>query len=171
MSPLPSSPSRERTTWPDVPEARRALMRRVRRAHTAPEMIVRRATHKLGFRYRLHVKNLPGRPDLVFPSRRKVIFVHGCFWHQHQTCSKGKVPQIRTERWAAKLARNVERDAANIESLRALHWETLIVWECETRSGQKIMSLLQTFLGHPKGKARALRESESSWPRPEGRQQ
>lgn len=113
--------------------ARSAAMRAVKSKDTAPEMIVRRLIHALGFRYRLHRRDLPGRPDLVFPSRRKAILINGCFWHGHD-CSRGaRQPKTNTEYWQAKIGRNMERDAINLAALQAGGWRVLIVWECETK--------------------------------------
>jgi DNA mismatch endonuclease (patch repair protein) len=101
-----------------------------------PEMVVRQLVHKMGFRYRLHQKDLPGKPDLVFPSRRKAIFVHGCFWHQHkkEECSDGRIPKSNTSYWTPKLKRNVERDKAATKELKRLGWEVLVIWECEIKN-------------------------------------
>ena len=108
-------------------------MARVRSTDTAPEMTVRRLIHSLGYRYRLHRRDLPGTPDIVFPSRRKVIFVHGCFWHQH-TCKRGsRVPATRQDYWAPKLARNVQRDRIAAARLKKLGYRRLVIWECQTR--------------------------------------
>ena len=98
-----------------------------------PEMLVRSMVHRMGYRFRLHSKDLPGKPDLVFRSRKKVIFVHGCFWHQHRKveCLDGRQPKSNTNYWAKKLARNVERDASNTMELLALGWKVLVLWECE----------------------------------------
>ena len=106
----------------------------VRGKDTKPELLVRRLAHSLGRRFRLHRADLPGKPDLVFPGRRKVIFVHGCFWHRHDdpTCWRSRLPKTRKEFWGPKLEKNTARDAIAQSRLRALGWETLVVWECET---------------------------------------
>jgi len=98
-----------------------------------PEMIVRSMAHRMGYRYRLHAKDLPGKPDLVFRSRRKVIFVHGCFWHQHgkASCRDGRPPKSNQGYWSVKLARNVERDSEHLSALRAMGWKALVIWECD----------------------------------------
>lgn len=121
-------------------------MSRIRGGDTKPELIVRRLIHGLGYRYRLHVRKLPGRPDLVFSARRKVIFVHGCFWHQHE-CKRGTRPAANREFWTKKLARNRERDAAAAQALKALGWRVMIVWECQIRDKQALTRRIVRFLG------------------------
>jgi len=116
-----------------TPIERSARMARIRGRDTKPEMAIRLGLHRLGYRYRLHCKELPGRPDIVFPSRRKVIFVHGCFWHNHN-CSVGHIPASRKDYWAAKFARNTERDAENLRRLTDMGWTSLIIWECEIKT-------------------------------------
>lgn len=106
-------------------------MRRIRSTNTAPEIHVRRVAHTLGYRFRLHRRDLPGRPDLVFPRLRAVILVHGCFWHQHTRCREGRVPGSHRGYWSPKLARNVARDRSNRRKLQRLGWRVLTVWECE----------------------------------------
>jgi DNA mismatch endonuclease, patch repair protein len=124
-------------------------MARIRSRDTKPEMIVRRLLHGAGYRYRLHGRGLPGKPDLVFGGRRKVVLVHGCFWHQHgeERCLDGRKPKSNTGYWHEKLERNVQRDLRNQEELRALGWEVLVVWECEMRSTGELLSRLADFLG------------------------
>ncbi|HYC79864.1 MAG TPA: very short patch repair endonuclease [Candidatus Binatia bacterium] len=125
-------------------EARSALMRRVRRKDTAPELAVRKFLWKEGYRYRLHNKNLPGTPDVVFPSRKKVIFVHGCFWHGH-FCRKSSIPKTKSEFWYQKFSRNKSRDEENVSKLSVLGWSTLTIWECEVNKPevhQKIRQFL-----------------------------
>ncbi len=112
-------------------EKRSEIMRAIRGRDMKPERLLRSALHKLGYRFRLSVARLPGKPDLVFPARRKVIFVHGCFWHQHGRCIDGRRPKSNTEYWRPKLERNVERDRENRKALRRLGWRVLVVWECE----------------------------------------
>ncbi|QNM82396.1 DNA mismatch endonuclease Vsr [Sphingomonas sabuli] len=121
-------------------------MRRIKGAHTKPEMIVRRMVHSMGRRYRLHRKHLPGNPDLVFGPSRKVIFVHGCFWHQHTACKAGRVPSSNSHYWHDKLRRNVSRDAKAQEELKRLGWEVLTVWDCETRNTSALHARLEAFL-------------------------
>lgn len=126
-------------------EKRSANMARIRDRDTKPEMVVRRLVHSMGYRYRLHRKDLPGKPDLVFGPRRKVIFVHGCFWHQH-SCRDGRIPASRQEYWEPKLRRNVERDAEAIRRLEQGGWRVLIVWECETKDIAGLRRKLHDFL-------------------------
>ncbi len=115
-------------------EERSRIMKRVRSENTKPELIVRKLAHGLGYRFRLHRKDLPGKPDLVFVGRRKVVFVHGCFWHQH-TCKRGaRKPATRREYWLAKLDRNVARDKAVVRQLRRLGWGVMVVWDCQTKA-------------------------------------
>jgi DNA mismatch endonuclease (patch repair protein) len=121
-------------------------MARIRKVDTKPELIVRRLLHSLGYRYRLHRTDLPGNPDIVFPSRRKVVFVHGCFWHQHDCKLGAKMPKARPEYWGPKLERNKTRDARNLEALQATGWSTLIVWECQTRTSGALEPTLRRFL-------------------------
>jgi DNA mismatch endonuclease (patch repair protein) len=135
--------------------ARSALMGRIRGVDTGPEMAVRRAAHRLGYRFRLHCRSLPGRPDIVFPSRRAAIFVHGCFWHRHEGCRKASTPKTRVEFWEAKFARNVERDAEVQQRLRAAGWRVLVIWECEIGMNGDLDRTLREFLGEP-GRSRPL---------------
>lgn len=116
-----------------TPEQRRRAMSAVRSANTTPELAVRSFLHRAGFRFRLHRKDLPGRPDIVLPKRRLAIFVHGCFWHQHPGCRRATVPASRQGYWLVKLARNVHRDGVNVTALEKLGWRVLVVWECETK--------------------------------------
>ena len=111
-------------------------MRAVRSKDTAPELLVRKLAHALGYRFRLHRRDLPGTPDLAFPGRRKAIFVHGCFWHRHD-CPRGRsTPATRTDYWNGKFARNVARDRRDRRRLRADGWGVMVVWECQTRFGR-----------------------------------
>ncbi|MGA3010218.1 MAG: DNA mismatch endonuclease Vsr [Terracidiphilus sp.] len=125
---------------------RSANMRAIRSKGTKPEMFVRRFVHGLGFRYRLHAPDLPGKPDLVFPKLRKVIFVHGCFWHMHKACREGRIPNSRREYWEPKLLGNVERGRKHLASLRKLGWKVLVVWECEIENSERIEKKLINFL-------------------------
>jgi DNA mismatch endonuclease (patch repair protein) len=121
-------------------------MSRVRGKHTKVEMAVRRLVYSLGHRYRLHSGNLPGRPDLVFRSRRAVIFIHGCFWHRHPQCKLARLPKSRLEFWVPKLESNRERDARNQRELTAMGWRSLVVWECETRETGRLARKIRRFL-------------------------
>jgi DNA mismatch endonuclease (patch repair protein) len=124
---------------------RSANMRAIRSKDMLPELAVRSLVHKLGYRFRLHRSNLPGKPDLVFPSRRKVIFVHGCFWHSHE-CKIAHVPKSNQGYWGPKLQRNKIRDAKNVEALRAEGWKVLVIWECKTRDERGLSKQVRTFL-------------------------
>jgi DNA mismatch endonuclease (patch repair protein) len=127
-------------------ERRSANMRRIRSKNTSPELAIRSLVHRLGYRFRLHRKDLPGKPDLVFPSRRKVIFVHGCFWHQHPGCREGRVPESRRDYWVPKLQRNQFRDAENLKLLEANGWEVLTVWECSLKKPKLLVKAVRHFL-------------------------
>jgi DNA mismatch endonuclease (patch repair protein) len=125
-------------------------MRRIRSKGMRPELAVRSFAHNMGYRFRLHRKDLPGKPDLVFVSRRKVIFVHGCFWHSHQGCKAAHMPKSNLTYWKPKLERNRARDTRNIEALAAAGWKPLIIWECETKDEKNLGKRIATFL---KGRA------------------
>jgi DNA mismatch endonuclease (patch repair protein) len=118
----------------------------IRGANTKPELRVRSITHQCGYRYRLHVSSLPGKPDLVFPRLRKVIFVHGCFWHRHPGCTLARLPKSRLSFWLPKLTNNRQRDVKNIARLRRAGWKVKVIWECETKSAERIEKKLRTFL-------------------------
>lgn len=130
-------------------EGRSERMSRVRGRDTKPEMLVRRLAHAMGYRYRLHRRDLPGSPDLVFPSRRKVIFVHGCFWHRHadQNCRLARLPKSKLDFWAPKLENNRKRDESNLSRLNDLGWETLVIWECQIRDRAAVQARIGEFLG------------------------
>lgn len=124
-------------------------MSQVKSKDTSPEMFVRRLLYSMGYRYRLHGKALPGKPDLVFAGRKKVIFVHGCFWHGHD-CKRGaRVPSTRQDYWLAKVGRNKERDFRNVSSLEQAGWDVLTVWECELKDRDVLADRLTQFLGGP----------------------
>lgn len=127
-------------------EKRSTIMRCVKSKQTKPELLVRKLIFSLGFRYKLHVKELPGSPDIVFSRKKKIIFVHGCFWHQHADCKKSKLPTSNTQYWLPKLERNKSRDAENVDALCRLGWGVLIVWECQLRNGQRLKDDILTFL-------------------------
>lgn len=129
------------------PDERSKRMGRVRSKDTKPEWVVRRLVHAMGYRYRLHGKGLPGRPDLVFRKRRKVIFIHGCFWHRHSsTCPLTRMPKSRIDFWEAEFEGNRRRDAANQEKLRESGWDFLIVWECQLRDLEGLAQTLRDYL-------------------------
>lgn len=123
-------------------------MRRIRSIGMKPELTVRRIVHKLGYRYRLHDTTLPGRPDLVFPSRRKIIFVNGCFWHQHRAarCTIRRMPKSNVDYWQNKLRSNEQRDTKNQLELKRLGWKVLVVWECKLRKTDRLREQLNHFL-------------------------
>ncbi|MFC3285988.1 very short patch repair endonuclease [Litchfieldella rifensis] len=130
-----------------VSRSRRSqIMARVRAKDTKPEMHVRRLIHGMGYRYRLHARDLPGRPDLVFRSRRRVIFVHGCFWHRHPGCSHARIPKSRTEFWRTKLEGNRRRDVMNRIELRRLGWRSLVIWECQLKDEDDLRRKIRSFL-------------------------
>lgn len=120
-------------------------MRAIRSKNTAPELAVRSLAHRLGYRFRLHRNDLPGKPDLVFPSRRKVIFVHGCFWHSHE-CKPGLVPNTNREFWTAKLSQNAARDRKHEEELHAQGWEVMVIWQCELKDPEAVSAKINLFL-------------------------
>lgn len=129
------------------PDRRSALMAKVGSKNTLPEMRVRKCAHALGYRFRLHRKTLPGSPDVVFPRLSKAIFVHGCFWHRHEGCSKASMPKTRQEYWSEKFSTNVARDAENVAAIEKLGWSVLTIWECETRNAADLTAILSEFLG------------------------
>lgn len=130
-----------------TPEQRSERMSRVRNKDTKPELEVRRLVHALGYRYRLHSNNLPGHPDLVFGTRRKVIFVHGCFWHRHEGCPRCRMPKSRVKFWKQKLNGNRERDLEKQDELAQMGWDFMIVWECELANMDGLAAAIQDFLG------------------------
>ena len=142
---------------PPVSPARSAMMKRIRGKDTSPERAVRSALHKAGFRFRLHSKALPGTPDIVLPSRRAVVFVHGCFWHHHPGCRAAYTPTTRRDYWEPKLAANVARDQRNAAALAREGWAVHTVWECETKKGGGFLSDLLAFLAANPPQARAKR--------------
>lgn len=124
--------SKERRSW---------LMSQVKPKDTLPEMRVRTVAHALGYRFRLHRKDLPGKPDLVFPRCKLAIFVHGCFWHRHPGCIKASTPKSKVKFWETKFQRNIERDSENIAALNRLGWRVMIIWECETKDPISLRAL------------------------------
>ncbi|MGR9475920.1 very short patch repair endonuclease [Rhizobium leguminosarum] len=119
------------------PETRSRMMSGIRGKNTSPELLVRRLLHRMGFRFRLHLKDLPGKPDIVLPKHRAVIFVNGCFWHRHPGCKYATTPTSNKEFWEAKFAANTSRDATNYEALARSGWRVAIVWECATRTSEE----------------------------------
>ena len=141
---------------PPVTAQRSALMSRVRGKNSMPEKLVRSELHRLGYRFRLHDARLPGKPDIVLPSRRVVVLVHGCFWHRHPRCRLSSTPKTRTAFWKEKFAANVKRDRKTRRELETLGWAVHIVWECETKKGLDYLPELLRFLRrHPLTRARA----------------
>lgn len=129
-------------------EQRSLIMSRIRSSDTKAEVVLRKALHAAGFRYRLNRRGLPGTPDLVFPGRGAILFVHGCFWHRHLGCRRATTPSTNVEFWSAKFTRNVERDARKTAELRALGWRVGVVWECEVLHGplERLLERVSTFL-------------------------
>ena len=125
-------------------EMRSWNMSRIRSKNTKPEMIVRSLLHRMGYRFRLHRRDLPGKPDIVLPKYRTVVFVHGCFWHQHTECKESHVPKSNSDFWKSKLLRNVERDKRYQKNLAELGWRVLVVWECETENAATLEDMLST---------------------------
>ena len=132
----------------DIVDSRRRskMMARIRGRDTAPEITVRRISHGLGFRFRLHRKDLLGRPDLVFPRHRLAVFVHGCFWHRHSGCRYAYTPKSHIAFWMEKFAHNIARDRRNEEALRNLGWQVLLIWECETRDKETVRQYLERHI-------------------------
>jgi len=134
------------------------IMGRVKGRDTKPEILVRSIVHRMGYRFRIHCKDLPGNPDIVLPRHRKVIFVHGCFWHGHKGCPRSERPSTNKKFWNTKLDRNVERDKRLRRTLRRMGWKIFVVWECETRAPDTLLRKLGRFLNDDRGKeARANR--------------
>lgn len=132
-----------------TPERRSRLMSRVRSKDTSPELAVRKIVHALGYRFRLHRRDLPGTPDMILPKHRAVIFVHGCFWHRHPKCRKASNPTTRVEFWTEKFRRNVERDKTDRNRLRRRGWRVLVVWECQTKNAAEVERRIISFLKSP----------------------
>lgn len=127
---------------------RRANMKKIKSKNTKPEIFVRKILYSLGYRYRIHSKELPGKPDIVFIGKKKVIFVHGCFWHQHDdpNCNKTHIPKTRIEYWEEKLKKNVDRDKKHLELLEKIGWACLVVWECQLADQNSLIKKLKNFL-------------------------
>ena len=135
-------------------------MSRIRSSNTKPEITVRSILHGLGYRFRLHARELPGRPDIVLPKHHAVIFVNGCFWHRHVGCPFAYTPKSRTEFWDGKFRETIERDVRNLAELAGLNWRTLTVWECETRDTAALVRQLKVFLQHPEQIVRAKKNEQ-----------
>ena len=131
----------------ETAEQRSRIMRAVKGADTTPELAVRSLAHSMGYRFRLHRKDLPGKPDLTFPRLRKVIFVNGCFWHGHDCARGARVPVRNRDYWTQKVARNMERDRSAQSALQRLGWKSLVVWECEIKDQNRLQRTLRRFLG------------------------
>jgi DNA mismatch endonuclease, patch repair protein len=134
-----------------TPQQRSERMARIKGRDTKPELLVRRLLHARGYRYRLHDKDLPGTPDLVFAGRRKALFVHGCFWHRHENCVLARMPKSRLEFWGPKLEGNRSRDVLKLRQLEELGWDVLVVWACELREVEVLTDRLERFLNTGKG--------------------
>jgi DNA mismatch endonuclease, patch repair protein len=131
----------------ETPEQRSRIMRAVKGVDTAPEMTVRRLAHRMGYRFRLHRRDPPGKPDLVFPRLHKVVFVHGCFWHGHDCARGARAPKANAKYWRTKIARNGVRDSANVAALKNAGWRTAVIWECELKNLAHVKQRLARFLG------------------------
>jgi DNA mismatch endonuclease, patch repair protein len=129
-----------------TPEERSAMMSRIRGRDTKPELIVRSLLHRMGYRFRLHDKTLPGKPDVVLSKHRTVVQVHGCFWHRHPNCKYAYTPKSRVEFWQAKFEENTERDRLTTQELRVLGWRVIIIWECETKNMDTLIDKLTALL-------------------------
>ena len=128
------------------PAERSLNMSRIRSRDTSPELRVRSLLHRAGYRYRLHVKDLPGKPDIVMPRHRTVVFVNGCFWHRHSGCRYAATPKTNAIYWQRKFERNVARDQKAYEALAQDGWRVLVIWECQTRSGEKLAALIRDIM-------------------------
>jgi DNA mismatch endonuclease Vsr len=135
-----------RPSFADVSESRRRNMAAISGKNTKPELLVRRMLHRSGYRFRIHVRGLPGQPDIVFPRRRKIIEVRGCYWHRHPGCPQASTPQTRAEFWHSKFEATVERDARNLAALEGSGWSVLVLWECEIND-EHLMDRIRQFLG------------------------
>lgn len=135
-----------KSAYADVEQTTRRRMQAVRRFDTAPEMVVRRLLHRMGYRFRLHRKDLPGSPDIVLPRYRKIVLVHGCFWHGHEGCKRAKLPTNNAGTWRAKIDGNQARDQRNLTALRNLGWDVLVIWECELKEIAQVTERLRDFI-------------------------
>lgn len=156
----------------EAPEQRSRTMRAVKSADTSPEIRVRRLVHRMGYRFRLHRADLPGKPDLAFPGLRKVVFVHGCFWHGHDCARGARVPRQNRSYWLKKIGGNRARDKRTLANLRASGWSTAVVWECSLRNEGMVAAQLSRFLSRTQGIQEASRRNlraakikgEPTWP-------
>lgn len=139
-------------------QERSRIMSRVKNRDTAPEKLVRQLLHKMGYRFRLQRKDLPGKPDIVLPKYKKVIFVHGCFWHGHEGCPRGARPTSNVDFWNQKIDKNISRDTEAQAQLRLQGWQSLVIWQCQTRSLADLQQHLQEFLGDRKAQEKWARE-------------
>ena len=146
------------TMEPEIDPRRSALMSRIRSSNTRPEIAVRRLLHALGYRFRLHRRDLPGKPDIVLPRHRLALFVHGCFWHQHPGCRLASKPKTRQDYWTPKLAGNVQRDQLAQEALAAMGWRVEVIWECDARKPaeleRRVLEALKLGVSAMRGKGR-----------------
>lgn len=130
-----------------TPAGRSALMASIKQGNTRPEIAVRKLLHRLGYRFRLHRRDLPGSPDVVLPKHHLAVFVHGCFWHRHTGCKRANSPKARADYWQAKFDRNTARDARNVSDLERAGWRVCVVWECQVRDEQLVRSLITDAIG------------------------
>jgi len=121
-------------------------MSRIRSTNTRPELIVRLLLHKMGYRFRLHRKDLPAKPDIVIPKFKTVIFVHGCFWHKHKRCVDGHIPASNRNYWKSKIDSNVKRDKKNLKELKKMGWSVLVIWECQCKNANKIINIIESHM-------------------------
>ncbi len=128
------------------PKQRSERMSRVRSKHTKPELSVRRLLFSMGYRYQIHLRSVPGNPDIVFSRRKRAIFVHGCFWHRHKGCPNCRLPKSKLEFWKPKLEGNKKRDSKKQQELRRAGWEFLVIWECEVKDGESLAARLRSFM-------------------------
>ena len=125
---------------------RSQIMSRIKGKDTLPEKTVRRILHRMGYRFRLHVKDLPGKPDIVLPKHNKIIFVHGCFWHGHRGCKRAARPESNSEFWNRKIDSNIKRDEKNLKALRSMGWDVLIIWQCQMENKEKLRRKISEFM-------------------------
>jgi DNA mismatch endonuclease (patch repair protein) len=130
------------------PETRSRIMAAVHSKNTKPELAVRKIVHSLGYRYRLHVQTLPGKPDLVFPARRKILFVHGCYWHRHRGCRYATSPKTNVRFWQDKFSANIQRDRRNVGALKKLGWAVMTIWQCQLKNPGKLGGRIDEFLSN-----------------------